>query len=230
MSSRKFDHLKNIDDIPPARLAFQHGNNGESAVEAINKGNKDAAARDRRNMIMTLCLIILTIIVVIQAAPQSYKPQRVFYNIVGHGHGPINRVVKPWINEVEIDTFNGKIMTSKVSTVTDGWNKKKIWLIIRKYENGGRQDLTISGISDEDKICTDDDSKIDIQIKMGEEMHTAVPTRLSKSKASLIFDNPEVWMKKIGNVRKFNVRVDDECGVQTNFTFRTKRVIDFAKP
>ena len=114
-------------------------------------------------------------------------------------------------------------------TITDGWDKKTIRLIARNYKNDNKRELMISGISEGDRICADDAGKLDIQIKMGAKVH-AVPVKLSKNGMSLIFEHPEIWIKKLGNLRRFDVRVDDECGIRTDFTFKSKGVMMLTDP
>ena len=80
----------------------------------------------------------------------------------------------------------------------------------------------ISGVSYENKICAGDDGKLDIQIKIDDKL-LIVSTRLSRSNASLIFEYPEMWISRIRSSQRIDVRVDDDCGNKTDFTFRPKR-------
>ena len=207
-----------------------------SVVRAIEKANEEAGNRHEENTELTELIIKITriglilalvfgLVTIIGILWEPYKIRSFFFNTIGYSHGPF----KSWVNETKIDAFDGKIIISKVSAVTEGWKKRIIWLTAKEYESSRKRELVISGISYENNICAGDDRKLDLQIKMDEKL-LVVPTRLSKDNASLIFEYPDRWIDLISSSKKIDVRVNDECGIQTNFTFRPKRKMGLSKP
>ena len=191
---------------------------GDGTREDMPNSKLDENAEQRHKKIAKLnrWVIGIALIGLIGILVEQKEIRGFFYNLL---YSVFNN--NSYINEVKFDTFDGTLKISKVSTTTNGWKKQRIWLITKKYENNSERELTISGISSEDKICADDDGEIDVQIKIGENVHT-IPMQLSKNEKSLIFKYPEKWIKKMNNTNRIDIRVDDNCGTQTDFTFRIR--------
>lgn len=221
---KRLEHLISIDDAP-SRPPPTQSEEKDSSVEKTPQQLHDESEKNANKR--HYAILVLTIVIAIGLFYEPREIRGFLHDIIFHGHGPFNRIVKPWINEEGSDVFNGRFKTSRISTVTYGWNKRVIWLSAIAYENESERSFSISGSSNDGIICAGNDEKLSVQIKIDDEIHI-VPTRLSKDKSSLIFEHPEKWIEKVSNSKKVFVKIDDDCGTQTYLIFRIKGEMDLS--
>ena len=187
--------------------------------DILIRGQKVAKEWEQRHIKLSRWLILIAII---QTFGVLYEPNMVRNGILNFiGTELIS--LRPGMHETRTSPIDGRYRISRVLTIEDN---RWFWLTARAYEASDSQKLTISGFSE--KICSAD-GKLDIWIKVGDDVHYA-STKLSSDGKSLIFASPVEWIKRVNSSNGIVIGIDDDCGSSTYLTFITKGKIDLSFP